>query len=82
MKLLNRSPKFCAICQKELKHKHKPKKEWNIEGLLCADCHMDKMRQYFEGTMTHLLQISIVILLFLLEWDIQEIFLLHFLQME
>jgi len=52
MKLFNRNPKFCAICQKELKHKHKPKKEWNVEGLLCGDCHMDKMRQYFEGTMT------------------------------
>ncbi|KKK50119.1 hypothetical protein LCGC14_3128230, partial [marine sediment metagenome] len=52
MKFLSRSPKFCAICQKELKHRHKPKKEWNIEGLLCGDCHMDKMRQYFEGTMT------------------------------
>ena len=52
MKFFNRSPKFCVICQKELKHKHKPKKEWNIEGLLCGDCHMDKMRQYFEGTMT------------------------------
>jgi hypothetical protein len=48
MKFFNRSPKFCAICQKELKHKHRPKKEWNIEGLLCGDCHMDKMRQYFE----------------------------------
>ena len=52
MKFLNRSPKLCAICQKELKHEQKPKKEWNIEGLLCGDCHMDKMRQYFEGTMT------------------------------
>ena len=52
MKLFNRGPTFCAICEKELKHKHKPKKEWNIEGYLCADCHMDKNRQYFEGTMT------------------------------
>ena len=51
MKLFNREPKFCAICKKELKHKHKPKKEWNIEGSLCADCHMDKNREYFEGTM-------------------------------
>lgn len=52
MKLFNRGPTFCAICEKELKHKHKPKKEWNIEGYLCADCHMDKNRQYFEGSMT------------------------------
>jgi len=52
MKLFNRAPTYCAICEKELKHKHKPKKEWNIEGHLCSDCHMDKTRQYFEGTMT------------------------------
>jgi len=51
MKLFNREPKFCAICKKELKHKHKPKKEWNIEGPLCGECHMDKMREFFEGTM-------------------------------
>ena len=51
MKLFNREPKFCAICKKELKHKHKPKKEWNIEGSLCGECHMDKMREFFEGTM-------------------------------
>lgn len=52
MKFFNRTPTYCAICEKELKHRHKPKKEWNIEGSLCADCHMDKNRQYFEGTMT------------------------------
>ncbi len=51
MKLFTREPKFCAICKNELKHKHKPKKEWNIEGSLCADCHMDKMREFLEGTM-------------------------------
>ena len=52
MKFFNRDPTFCAICQKELKRKNKPKKEWNIEGYLCSDCHMDKTRQYYEGTMT------------------------------
>jgi len=54
MKLFNRTPTYCAICEKELKRKNKPKKEWNIEGYLCSDCHMDKTRQYFEGTMTQI----------------------------
>jgi len=52
MKFLSRAPVYCNICNKELKHKHRPKKEWNIEGFLCAECHMDKMREFFEGTMT------------------------------
>ena len=52
MKFLSRAPVYCNICNKELKHKHRPKKEWNIEGFLCAECHMDKMKEFFEGTMT------------------------------
>lgn len=52
MKLFHKEPTFCAICKKELKHKNKPKKEWNIDGFLCGECHMNKMREYFEGTMT------------------------------
>jgi len=49
MGLFNRSPTFCAICNKELKHKHKPKREWNIKGVLCGDCHVDKMKEFYEG---------------------------------
>ena len=37
---------FCNICKKELKHKYKPAKEWNIEGFLCADCHIDKTKEF------------------------------------
>ena len=51
MKFQSRAPVYCNICNKELKHKHRPKKEWNIEGFLCGECHMDKMREFFEGTM-------------------------------
>ena len=28
---------------------HKPKKEWNLEGKLCGDCHVDKTKEYYEG---------------------------------
>lgn len=37
---------FCNICNRELKHKYKPAKEWNIEGFLCADCHIEKTKEF------------------------------------
>ena len=49
MGLFSRKPVFCAVCNKELKHKHKPKKEWNINGRLCGDCHVDKMQEFYEA---------------------------------
>ena len=33
MGLFNRKPSYCTVCNKELTHKHKPKREWNIKGL-------------------------------------------------
>ena len=48
--LFNRKPSFCTICKKQITHKHKPKKEWGITGPLCADCHVDKMKEFYEGT--------------------------------
>jgi hypothetical protein len=37
----------CAVCNKELgRHKYKPGDEWNIEGLLCADCHIEKTKEF------------------------------------
>jgi hypothetical protein len=37
----------CAICTKELtRHKYKPSPDWNIEGLLCSDCHIEKTRDF------------------------------------
>ena len=50
--IFNRKPVHCAICKKQIKHKHKPKKEWNIQGVLCADCHIDKMKEFYEGSMS------------------------------
>ena len=41
---------YCAVCGKEMQHKHKPMQEWGIDGSLCGDCHLDKMREYYvEG---------------------------------
>jgi hypothetical protein len=37
----------CAVCGKELgRYKYKPKEEWNMEGLLCADCHIEKTKEF------------------------------------
>ena len=49
MGLFNRKPAYCVVCNKELTHKHKPKKEWNLKGVLCGDCHFDKSKVYSEG---------------------------------
>lgn len=49
MGIFSRKPAFCAVCNKQLTHKHKPKKEWNIKGSLCGDCHLNKMQDFYEG---------------------------------
>ena len=37
----------CAVCNKELgRYKYKPNEEWNIEGLLCSDCHIEKTKEF------------------------------------
>ena len=39
----------CAACNKELgRHRYRPAKEWNLSGLLCADCHIDKTKEFVE----------------------------------
>lgn len=49
MGLFNKKPTYCTICNKELTHKHKAKKEWNVKGMLCGDCHFEKSKEYYEG---------------------------------
>ncbi|MFQ5920974.1 MAG: hypothetical protein ACE5JV_03045 [Nitrososphaerales archaeon] len=40
----------CAVCGRELQHRHRPMQEWGIDGFLCGDCHLDLMRDYYvEG---------------------------------
>ena len=49
MGLFSKKPSYCAVCKKQLTHKHKPKREWNIKGALCGDCHFEKSKEYYEG---------------------------------
>ena len=37
---------YCINCNKQLKHKYKPPSEWNIDGYLCADCHIEKTKEF------------------------------------
>ena len=49
MGLFSKKSVYCTVCGKELTHKHKPKKEWNLKGSLCGDCHFEKSKEYYEG---------------------------------
>ena len=51
MGLFSKTPSFCTVCGKQLTHKHKPKREWDIKGSLCGDCHFEKSKEYYEGKM-------------------------------
>jgi len=50
MGLFSRKPAYCTICKIEITHKHKPKREWNVKGPLCANCHVDKTKEFYEAT--------------------------------
>lgn len=50
MGLFSKKPAVCTVCNKETTHTHKPKREWNMQGPLCADCYMNTMSQYYYGT--------------------------------
>lgn len=41
-------PAVCTICKKSVSHKHKPKNEWQIEGILCGDCYVTQMQRFYE----------------------------------
>ena len=47
--LFDRKPSYCAVCSIQLKHRHKPKREWGIKGRLCGNCHYEKSVEYYEG---------------------------------
>ncbi|MEM2759816.1 MAG: hypothetical protein QXU32_06130 [Nitrososphaerales archaeon] len=47
---MHRKREQCAVCGNVLKHKHRPMVEWGIDGFLCGDCHIDKMKEFYvEG---------------------------------
>ena len=44
--LFTKKPLSCAVCGRDLKHRYKPQDEWKIEGYLCSDCHIEKMKEF------------------------------------
>ena len=54
MGLFGRKRASCTICNKEITHKHKAKREWYVKSPLCSDCYLDKMQQSYDATITQL----------------------------
>ena len=52
MGLFGRKRAICTICNKEITHKHKAKREWYVKSPLCGDCYLDKMKQSYDATIT------------------------------
>jgi uncharacterized protein YlaI len=51
--LLTRSKakEHCTVCNKELiKFRYKPRNEWDIQGMLCGDCHVIKSMEHSGRT--------------------------------
>ena len=47
----NKAKDHCSVCKKELtRFRYRPLKEWNIEGVLCGDCHVIKSMEYSGST--------------------------------
>ncbi len=49
MGLFSRKPTVCAVCGKEARHSHKPKREWGVSGRLCGDCHVEKTKAHYDS---------------------------------
>ena len=47
----NKAKEHCAVCNKELiKFRYKPRNEWDIQGMLCGDCHVIKSMEHSGRT--------------------------------
>ena len=52
MGLFGRKRAICTICNKEIIHKHKAKREWYVKSPLCGDCYLDQMQQSFDASIS------------------------------
>ena len=47
----NKAKEHCAVCNKELiKFRYKPRNEWDMQGMLCGDCHVIKSMEHSGRT--------------------------------
>ena len=48
--IFSRKPAQCTICNKQISHKNKAKREWGVKSPLCSDCYLDKMQESYDAT--------------------------------
>ena len=50
MGIFSRKPTYCTICNKQIIHKNKAKKEWGVKSPLCSDCYLNKMQESYHAS--------------------------------
>jgi len=51
MGIFSRKPAYCTICNKQVIHKNKAKRNWDVKSPLCSDCYLDKMQEDYDATL-------------------------------
>ena len=44
MGIFSRKPAYCTVCNKQIIHKNKAKREWDVKSPLCSDCWQTKCK--------------------------------------
>ena len=50
MGIFSRKPAYCTVCNKQIIHKNKAKREWDVKSPLCSDCWQDKMQEFYDAS--------------------------------
>ena len=50
MGFFTRKPAHCTICNKQIIHKNKAKREWDVKSPLCSDCYLNKMQECYDAS--------------------------------
>ena len=50
MGIFSRKPAYCTICNKQVIHKNKAKREWDVKSPLCSDCYLNKMQESYDAS--------------------------------
>lgn len=54
MIFFKKSKTLCSLCGKRIgfRQKNTPKKEWNVRGPLCSDCHVEQIQKNYDEDAT------------------------------
>jgi len=50
MGIFSRKPAYCTVCNKQIIHKNKAKREWDVKSPFCCDCWQDKMQEFYDAS--------------------------------